>query len=256
MKRAPLLLLGMLASLAAVAAGYDASVQFARRAEIGVPVSGVVREVTASPGETVARGQVLVRLDELPFRAAVEQAEADIARAGAARTEATRDYKQAKDLYDRTVIAAVEYENAKLKLDRAEAALKDARAKLAQARWALAQSAIAAPFDAWVLEVRTAPGAAVAAALEARTLVVLAAQGEYLARARVPGTVLETLKVGQPASVAVGGRSYTGRVAALGLEPADGKSGEYEVTVSFAARDARLHGGQGARIEFPRGTSD
>lgn len=249
-KRVCTLLTGLLLSLEAVAGSYEASIQFARRAELGTPVSGVVREVSVVAGEAVARGQVLVRLDDAPFKAAVVQSEAEVARARAAYSEAARDHKQAKELYDRTVLSTVELENATLRLDRAAAALKEVRARESQARWAAAQAQIAAPFDAWVLEVRTTTGAPVASALEARALIVLAARGEYLARARVPGAALETLKVGQSATVAVGGKSFSGRVAALALEPS-AKGGDYEIAVAFSSPDVRLHAGQPARVEIP-----
>jgi RND family efflux transporter MFP subunit len=248
--RASVLLVGLLVSLEAAAGSYEASIQFARRAELGTPVSGVVREVAAAAGEAVARGQVLVRLDEAPFRAAVAQSEAEVARATAAHSEAVRDHRQARELYDRTVLSTVELENAALRLDRAAAALKEARARQSQARWSAAQAQVAAPFDAWVLEVRTTTGAPVASALEARALIVLAARGEYLARARVPGAVLEALKIGQGATVAVGGRSYAGKIASLALEPS-AKGGDYEIAVAFGAPDVRLHAGQPARVEIP-----
>jgi multidrug efflux pump subunit AcrA (membrane-fusion protein) len=45
---------------AALAAGWPATLEWARRVELGVPVSGVVQEVTVAPGQRVAAGTVLV----------------------------------------------------------------------------------------------------------------------------------------------------------------------------------------------------
>lgn len=223
----------VLSLLAAPAFAADATVQWARRVELGLGASGVVKSVAVRPGTRVAKGQVLVALDDTPFRAELDRARAD-------RDEAARDYKQARQLYDRTVLSAVELENAKLKSVRAQA-------HFAQTQYRLDQSRIVAPFDAWVLDVRAQIGQQVVSTLESRPLVVLAAAGEYLVRSRVTGSALDRLAPGAAATVTVGGKSYVGKVDALALEP--GKGDEHEVTVTFAAAE-RLRPGQSAKVEF------
>jgi len=239
---------------AALAGGFDASVSFAHKAALGLPVSGIVTTVPVEPGAHVARGQLLLALDDTPFRAGVEQAEAEVTRQTANRDEAARDLKQAQELYQRTVLSTVELDNAKLKATRASAALKDARAQLIRARYALTHSRITAPFDGSVLEVRSEAGSTVVNTVEARPLVVLAADGEYLARGRVPGATLDALKLGQAVSVSVGGKTHPGRIQALGLEPVPGKTGAdplYDVAVAFQVPGAPLRAGLAARVELP-----
>jgi RND family efflux transporter MFP subunit len=238
---------------AAMAAGVDATIGFARRVELAFPVSGVIEKVEVAAGQRVAKGQPLARLEDTPFRAALEQAEAEVTVRRADRDEATRDHKQAKELYDRSVLSTVELENANNRAQRAGAALKDAHARLAQARYALDRSRLVAPFDAWVLEVRAVPGAAVVSALEARTQVVLAAHGEYLARSRAPAPAVARLAPGAAVSVQAGGRTYAGKVVSVGLEPLDGKSGEgalHELVVLFQSAEA-LRPGLPVKIELP-----
>lgn len=230
MKRIAFLVLSFVAT---TAFGADGTVQWARRVELGLGVSGTVKVVAAEAGARVAKGQVLVALDDTPFKAEFDQARAD-------RDEAGRDYKQAQQLFERTVLSAVELENAKLKSVRAQA-------KYAQAKYQLDQSRIVAPFDAWVLDVRAQVGQSVVNALEARPLVVVAAAGEYVARTRVSGSVLERLAPGAAATVTVAGKSYAGKVRSLALEP--GKGDEHDVTVAFSAAE-RLRSGQSAKVEF------
>lgn len=236
----------------ALAASFDATVQWAKKVTLSMPVSGVVDVVSAEAGTRVAKGHVLVALRRAPFKAKVDQAKARVTRLVADRREATRDYKQAQELYDRTVLSMVELENAKLKVTRARAALKGARARLALATIDLRDSRIAAPFDAWVLTVHAQPGQTVVSTLEARPLVVLAAQGEYVANAWLAADALEKLKVGQSATVTVSGKRYQGRIKSIGLEPAaeQGGDGKYAVSVLFNAPDTRLPAGQSARVEF------
>lgn len=234
MKRIVFLVLSFIAT---AAFGADGTVQWARRVELGLGASGVIKTVAAESGARVAKGQVLVALDDTPFKAVLDQARAD-------RDEAARDYKQAQQLFERTVLSAVELENAKLKSVRAQA-------RYAQAKYQLDQSRIVAPFDAWVLEVRAQAGQNVVNALEARPLVVLAAAGEYLAQLRVPAATLDRLKIGQVANVTVGGKSYAGRIQSLALEPAGGKAdGQHDVAVFFQAAEM-LRPGRAAAVELP-----
>ncbi len=234
MKRTAFLVLMFVAT---VAFGADGTVQWARRVELGLGVSGTIKTVAVEAGARVAKGQVLVALDDTPFKAEFDQARAD-------RDEAARDYKQAQQLFERTVLSTVELENAKLKSVRAQA-------KYAQAKYQLDRSHIVAPFDAWVLEMRAQVGQNVVNALEARPLVVLAAAGEYQVQLRVPAATLDRLKIGQAANVTVGGKSYAGRVHALALEPAGGKAdGPYDVTVLFQTPEM-LRPGRSATVELP-----
>ena len=230
-------LIFILSLVAWPAFGADASVQWARRVELGLGASGVVKTVTIEAGARAAKGQVLVALDDTPFKATFEQARAD-------RDEAARDYQQARQLYERTVLSAVELENAKHKSVRAQA-------RFTHAQYALAQSRIEAPFDAWVLEVRAQPGQQVVSKLESRPLVVLAAAGEYLARLRVPSATADRLKLGQAVNVSVGGKRYAGRIHALTIEPAGGKSeGQHDLAVYFQAGEM-LRPGRAAVVELP-----
>jgi multidrug efflux system membrane fusion protein len=243
-----------LSPLVAVAAGFDASIGFARRVEVGVPVSGVVARVGAQPGARVAPGTVLVALDDTPFQAALERAQGQVARAGADHDEAVRDHKHTREIYERQMASTVELDNARLKVVRADAALKEARARLKQAQYELARARIQAPFDAWVLEMRVQAGQSVVAALESRPLVVLAAYGEYLASARVPAATAQTLTAGQSVTVVVGNKRHGARVQSIGLEPSADQAGKeplYTVVAVFSAPEAVLRAGQGARVELP-----
>lgn len=234
MKRSLVFMLWIAAGPALAA---DATVQWARRIELGLGVSGVVKTVSAEAGARVPKGQVLVALDETPFKAAFDKARTE-------RDEAARDYKQARELYDRTVLAKVELENAQNKSVRAQARFEEAKYQLERSR-------IAAPFDAWVLEMRVQAGQSVVNALESRPLVVVAAAGEYLARLRVPSATVDRLKLGQSVNVSVGGKSYAGKIQSLGLEPAGGKSdGQHDVAVLFQAPEM-LRPGRAAVVELP-----
>lgn len=240
-----IVLLGLLPA-AALAAEADAVVQWSDRVELSLPVSGVIAQVNVNAGERVAKDQVLLALDPVPFQNALRAAEARATRAKSERDEAARDARQAKQLYDRTVLSTMDLENARMKHVRAEAAYQEARAALDQAAYRLKVSAVRAPYDAWVLSRQAQPGQTVSADIKPPTLLVLASAVEYLAVLRLPPDRLATIKVGLGAEVSVAGKKYPGRIRALGLDP--GK--DHAVEVAFATDDM-LRAGQAARVNLP-----
>lgn len=240
-------------ALPAYAAELDATVHWSRRVELTTPVTGVVSRVMVDAGQRVAKGELLVALDDTPFKAAASAAEANVTSRKLDHDEAERDAKQAQELYDRTVLSTVELENAKWKETRAAAALKQARAELDQARYRLRVASVRAPFDAWVLTRQVETGETVIAEVTPPTLVVLAAAGEYQARARLNADQLGSIKPGQAVKVKVAGERHPGSVKAISMEPMAGGSAKgeaYELIVVFAA-NAALRAGQSATIELP-----
>lgn len=230
------------------AAELDARLDWSRRVELTMPVSGVVATVAAQAGEMVKKDQVLLSLDPAPFQAAVREAEARATAARIERDENTRDAKQAQELYERTVLSTVELENARNKKTRAEAGYQSAQAALEQARYRLRVSSLRAPFDARILARRAEVGQSIAAELQSPVVMVIAAAGEYLAQVRVGSERAAGLKPGGKVSVKVGGQTYPASVRAVTYDSA-GKE-PYIVDVVFVTHD-NLQAGQGARIVVP-----
>lgn len=241
-------MIGLGLSFASAAAGYDAGIEWSRKADLGMPVSGIVAQVDADVGDVVRKGQVLVGLEATPFEAAVREAQATLTRREVEQREAKRDLDQAKELYARTVLSTVELENAEMKLTRAQASTQAARAALEQAQYQLRHSALRAPFDGMVLAREVEVGETVVSALQAKTLVTLAARGEYIARAQVARDKAASLSSGGPATVIVGGQRYPGRIKSIIAQA--GKQEADEVRVLFSA-GATLRAGLPARVELP-----
>ena len=237
----------------AYAAGVDAVVEWSRRVELSVPISGVITHVYVDTGDRVRRGQALLALDAVPFQAALRQAQALVAQRKLERDDRQRDYRQAKELYERTVLSTVEFENARTQQARTEAAYQEAQALLDDRRYRLRVSTLRAPFDGVVLMRYAQPGQTVATDLKPPILLVVAAAGEYLARARLPAERIAELKTGQVVSVQVGGEKFSAKVKNAGLEPvapAGTNNAQYEVDVVFETPQV-LRAGQRAIIEIP-----
>lgn len=249
--------LWMAACLAATqvhAADVPALLHWSQRVELSTPVSGVVRAVNVVAGERVRKGQVLLQLDDTAYAGRAEEAAAAVTRRQEEEAEAKRDLARVQELYDRTVISTSELEQAKLRHDKAVALVKEARARYKQGAKNRADTQLRAPFDALVLVRQAEPGQPVAAGLQPQTLLVLAKAGEMVVRAQVPEAQLNGLNPGQEVGVAVGKQHFQGKIAALGLEPAEhDKSGAalYLLDVLIPTAGAVLRAGGQATINLP-----
>ena len=248
---AGLLLVGTMAAQAADVVG---TLQWVRRVELSTPVSGVVREVAVQAGDEVKKGQLLLSLDGRGFRAAVDKADALVAKTKASRDEAQRELDRAKELYDRTLLSDHELQLAKIGYTSAEADYQSAEAERTQARLDLEYSRVVAPFNAVVLQRSAEVGQTVVTRLQSVPLLTVAEVGRMLARIEVGETELAQLRTGQALEVRVAGKSYQGRVQRLGMEPvlAAGGIAKYEADVLFEYPTAeRLRAGEAVTVLLP-----
>ncbi|QKT02751.1 efflux RND transporter periplasmic adaptor subunit [Ectothiorhodospiraceae bacterium 2226] len=234
-----------------LAAEQAATLHWAARVELGLPVSGTVRAVEVREGERVKRGQVLVRLDARGYEAAVARAKARMASQEEALAEAEREAERAEELYERTVLSDHELHVAKIAFARAKAEYAAAQAELVQSELNLEYSVLRAPFDAVVLRRMVEPGQAIASGLQVTPLLVLAQDGRMVARAQAGEEVVGRLTRGAQVPVRVAGQRFDGQVRHVGLEPAE--AGGYAVDVEFDYDPNRvtLRAGQSGQVDLP-----
>lgn len=236
---------------AAMAGDFPATLQWSQRVELSPRVSGIVREVEVSVGDRVRKGQSLLALDAVLYEARVAESHAAVARCAEEVADARRDLGRTQELYDRTVIATSELDQARLRHDRAKAQLDAAQARLKAEQKNLADSRLRAPFDAVVVARLAEPGQHAAVGLQPQPLLALAKAGEMAARFRVPADRIGALKAGQPATVVLGKQEYPARLRTLGLEPVRDKDGAaYEAEAVFKVQEL-LRAGMAATVRLP-----
>ena len=108
-------------------------------------VAARIKRVYAEDGETVQKGDPIIRFDDSEERLAVEAAQAELA-------DAEASLQRARTLYERDVAAETRVETAK-------AAAGSARARLERAREALDDRTVRAPFAGQLGFVEISPGA-------------------------------------------------------------------------------------------------
>jgi len=169
----------------------NGTLQPVRSVNIGSELSGTVREVLVDVNDRVQRGQVLVVLDTAKLqdqvnsaRAALASAQAQVVQADASAREAQAQLARLEELARLSggkMPSAAELDAARATLERAQAAQATARATVEQARAALstnetnlAKASIRSPIHGVVLARNVDPGNAVAASLQAVTLLTIA----------------------------------------------------------------------------------
>jgi RND family efflux transporter MFP subunit len=159
----------LLGAISLLAAGYADA---AEHVELTTRVSGVVAEVLVKPGQRVAKGGILLRLDSTILQARVDEAAAEVMRAEADAADAARDLERGRELYERTVSSTTELDAAVLRDARAKATLAAAKARQAVAKKDLADAELKAPFAGVVQAVPGQAGTVVSADCQPKTLVI------------------------------------------------------------------------------------
>jgi membrane fusion protein, multidrug efflux system len=171
-----------------------------------------VAEVAAVPGQNVRAGTVLVRLDEGETAGAVEGARASLEAARASLELARKNRGRFEKLAERGAAAAVELDRARQDEASAAAGVASAEAARRRAETDRAQAALAAPFDAVVVEKMVSPGDLAA---PGRPLVRLASLSGRRVEAAPGEAEAAALAPGQAIDVEVAGRAVTGRLAEI-----------------------------------------
>ncbi len=140
--------------------------------EIRPRVSGNVESVNFREGVEVSRGQVLFTIDPRPYRAAAEQARADLAKAQALVTNARTEMARAQKLVDAQAISREEFETKQANLRSAVAAAGAARANLEAKSLDLSFTTIRSPITGRISDKRVSIGTYVAAGQTVLTRVV------------------------------------------------------------------------------------
>ncbi len=140
--------------------------------EVRARATGVVTRIFFRNGQDVRAGQPLFEIDPRPYRAALQQAEAQVARAQAAVTNARQVEKRARTLFEAQAVSREELEANEATARSADADLAAARAQAATARLNLDFTTTRAPISGRVSDRRVDLGDSVADGTTVMTRVV------------------------------------------------------------------------------------
>jgi len=168
--------------------------------------AGTVDSVLVRPGQSVRKGDPLIRLDPRPFDLAVQEAEASV-------EQAQMTYLDA--IVPDSVVSGLPPTDERRRNAIARSGLPGARARLGRAQLDRERSTLTAPFDGVVDRVNVASGERVSVGQDAATVVDLR---HLQIEAQVLEHDLPLIRVGGQAvvtSAALQGREVLGRIAAV-----------------------------------------
>ena len=126
---------------------YTASVQGRQFVEIRPQVSGIITDICINEGDAVKKGQTLFIIDQVPYKAALETATANVKSAESQLATAKLDAESREELYKANVVSEYDLQTARNTLAAAEAALAQAKAEEINARNSLSYTEVKSPVD-------------------------------------------------------------------------------------------------------------
>jgi multidrug efflux system membrane fusion protein len=161
--------------------------------EVQAQVGGILQRVAFKEGDEVKQGQVLFQVDPRPYRAALDQALAALARDRAQAANAAQDEKRYESLVAKQYVTAQQYEQVRTTAAAAQATLAGTQAAVDQARLNLQYSTIRAPIAGRTGSLLVREGNLVRANAE-QPLVVINRIRPILARFAVPAVNLPLIQ--------------------------------------------------------------
>ncbi len=244
--------------------------------QVGTQVSGRIQDLYVDFNSPVRKGQVLAKIDPQFFKAAVEQAKANLAaaegnlaKARAQAADAHRQYQRAKSLVDQgQLIAQSDLDTADANAQAADAqvqamegAVAQARASLYQADVNLGYTTIASSIDGTVISRNVDVGQTVAASLQAPTLFTIA---QDLKKMQVDTNVSEAdvgkLSPGMRTNFNVDafpGENFKGAIRQIRNAPQSVQNVvTYDAVIDVDNPDLRLRPGMTANVTFTYAEKD
>lgn len=128
---------------------YSAVIEGRQDVEVRPQISGIITRVCVGEGARVRRGQVLFIIDQVPYHAALQKAEAVVATAEANEAIARQTLEGKETLYRDKVISDFELRTAQNNYKSAKAALRQALVERTEAANNLSYTEVKSPVDGY-----------------------------------------------------------------------------------------------------------
>ena len=220
---------------------------------VGTQVSGIVSKLYVDYNSEVKKGQVIAELDRTNLESELNNAKANLASAQSSLNYETSNFNRYQILFDKGLVSANEYENAKLSYEKARQTVLQAKEQVQKAQTNLGYATITSPIDGVVLSKAVEEGQTVAASFNTPELFTIA---QDLTDMRVIANIDEadigSVKEGQRASFTVDAYpndTFEGEVKQVRQEATTTNNVvTYEVVISAPNHDLKLKPGLTANI--------
>ena len=141
---------------------------------VGTQVSGIVSKLYVDYNSVVKKGQVIAELDKTNLMSQLNSAKTQLATAQSQLNYQTTNYNRYKTLYQKGLVAADDFDNAKLSYTQAKEQVASAKEEVQRAQTNLGYATITSPIDGIVLSKSVEEGQTVAASFSTPELFTIA----------------------------------------------------------------------------------
>jgi RND family efflux transporter MFP subunit len=221
------------------------------QSDLGFRVPGKILERLVDAGQTVERGQPLMRIDPADLRLATRAREEAVAAARARARQTAEDEVRYRDLVSAGAVSASAYDQVKAAAESARAELNAAEAQADVARNETSYAVLLADADGVVVETLAEPGQVVGAG---QVVVRVAHAGRREAVIELPETLRPA--IGSTGLAALYGSRLTGSATLRQLsEAANRQTRTFEARYTLEGRLADAPLGSTVSIQIPDGRS-
>ena len=242
---------------------YSATIRGRQDIAIYPQVSGTIFELCVNEGQTVSKGQPLFIIDQVPYKAALQTAEANVAAAKAGVATAQLTYDSKKELYAKNVVSQYDLLTAENTLLTAKAQLAQAEAQRVNAANNLSYTVVKAPANGVVGTLPYRVGALVSASISKPLTTVSdnsdvyvyfsMTENQLLNLTRQYGSIANTLKNMPDVRLVLNDGSVydrTGRIESIS-GVIDTSTGSVSLRAVFPNADGLLHSGGAGSVIVP-----
>lgn len=220
---------------------------------VGTQVSGIVSKLFVDYNSVVKKGQVIAELDKTNLMSQLNTAKTQLATAQSQLNYQTANYKRYKTLFEKGLVAADDFDNAKLSYTQAKEQVVSAKEEVQRAQTNLGYATITSPIDGVVLSKSVEEGQTVAASFSTPELFTIA---QDLTNMQVVANVDEAdigdVKEGERVSFTVDAYpddTFEGEVKQVRQEATTSNNVvTYEVVISAPNADLKLKPGLTANV--------
>lgn len=141
---------------------------------VGTQVSGIVSKLFVDYNSVVKKGQVIAELDKTNLMSQLNTAKTQLTTAQSQLNYQTANYKRYKTLFEKGLVAADDFDNAKLSYTQAKEQVVSAKEEVQRAQTNLGYATITSPIDGVVLSKSVEEGQTVAASFSTPELFTIA----------------------------------------------------------------------------------
>lgn len=216
--------------------------------EVSAEVSGTVKVTTFEEGQTIAKNDVLVRLDSTIMEKTVQSRIASYEQVIADLENAKRNLYRIRALYTRKIVAEKDFDDQSFQVKGLEKKASAIKADVERLEIEIEKTAIRAPFNGIVIKKQVARGEWLS---PGRTVATIARNDAIDVIADIPEEIIRYIRPGMKVKVSVAGREIWGKVHTI-IPKGDISTRTFPLKIRLDNSSSLMEGMQ-AQVRLPIG---